>query len=309
MIIISQIILQLIFINFLFQNFDQRNYSEKIPNSNLSIEMIFIPGGEYTMGNKKSNANTQVSSFWMSKYEITWDIYQLFVDESFENTDLIIKTKNDIIIIDGFSGPTVPYTDMSFGMGKEGFPAVNMTHFAASRFCQWLSSVTGNLYRLPTEAEWEYACRSGTSGDYYYGDDINLIDEYSWNKNNSNNSYQMVGQKIPNKWGLHDMLGNVSEWVADSYDVNIFKSKKLRNDPFIFSESKYPKVYRGGSWNDEPVSLLTHKRFYSDNSLQKRDPQIPKSQWWNTDAPNIGFRIVRVNKGYSKSHRNIFWNK
>jgi len=308
MIIISQIILQLIFINFLFQNFDKSNYSEKIPNSDLSIDMIFIRGGEYTMGNKKSNLNTQISSFWMSKYEITWDIYQLFVDESFENNDLIIKTKNDIITIDGFSGPTVPYTDMSFGMGKEGFPAVNMTHFAASRFCQWLSSVTGNLYRLPTEAEWEYACKAGSNNEYSYGNNIDSLSFYAWYKENSNQKYHKVGLKKPNKWGLNDMLGNVSEWVADSYDNNIFKSKKLRKDPFIFNESKYPKVYRGGSWNNDPTYLLTHKRFYSDNSLQKRDPQIPKSQWWNTDAPDIGFRIVRVNKKDSESLGNMFWN-
>ena len=308
MIIISQIILQLIFINFLFQNFDKFNYSEKIPNVDLSIDMIFIRGGEYIMGNKKSNLNTQISSFWMSKYEITWDIYQLFVDESFENTDLIIKTKNDIITIDGFSGPTVPYTDMSFGMGKEGFPAVNMTHFAASRFCQWLSSVTGNLYRLPTEAEWEYACKAGSNNEYSYGNNIDSLSFYAWHKENSNQKYHKVGLKKSNKWGLNDMLGNVSEWVADSYDDNIFKSKKLRKDPFIFNESKYPKVYRGGSWNDDPTYLLTHKRFYSDNSLQKRDPQIPKSQWWNTDAPDIGFRIVRVNKKDSESLGNMFWN-
>ena len=308
MIVISQIILQLIFVNILFQNFDKSNYSEKIPNSDLSIEMIFIQGGEYTMGNKNSNVNTQISSFWMSKYEITWEIYNLFMEFD-QSNKLEYIIDGDTIKVDGISKPTTPYTDMTFGMGYEGFPAVNMTHFAASKFCKWLSLITGNYYRLPTEAEWEYACRSGTSSDYYYGDDISLIDEYSWNKNNSDNSYQRVGQKIPNKWGLHDMLGNVSEWVADSYDDNIFKSKKLKKNPFIFNESKYPKVYRGGSWNDEPSSLLTHKRFYSDNSLQKRDPQIPKSQWWNTDAPNIGFRIVRVNKGYSKSHRNIFWNK
>ena len=307
MIAISQIILHLIFVNFLFQNFDRFNYSEKIPNSDLSIEMIFIQGGEYSMGNKNSNVNTQISSFWMSKYEITWEIYNLFMEFDQSNkSEYIID--GDTIKVDGVSKPTTPYTDMTFGMGYEGFPAVNMTHFAASKFCKWLSLITGNYYRLPTEAEWEYACRSGTSGDYYYGDDINLIDEYSWNKNNSDNSYQRVGQKIPNKWGLHDMLGNVSEWVADSYDDNIFKSKKLKKDPFIFNESKYPKVYRGGSWNDEPSSLLTHKRFYSDNSLQKRDPQIPKSQWWNTDAPNIGFRIVRVNKDDSESRRNMFWN-
>ena len=307
MIVISQIILQLIFVNILFQNFDKSNYSEKIPNSDLSIEMIFIQGGEYSMGNKNSNVNTQISSFWMSKYEITWEIYNLFMEfDQSNNLEYIID--GDTIKVDGVSKPTTPYTDMTFGMGYEGFPAVNMTHFAASKFCKWLSLITGNYYRLPTEAEWEYACRSGTSSDYYYGDDISLIDEYSWNKNNSDNSYQRVGQKIPNKWGLHDMLGNVSEWVADSYDDNIFKSKKLKKDPFIFSESKYPKVYRGGSWNDEPSSLLTHKRFYSDNSLQKRDPQIPKSQWWNTDAPNIGFRIVRVNKDDSESRRNMFWN-
>ena len=307
MIVISQIILQLIFVNILFQNFDKSNYSEKIPNSDLSIEMIFIQGGEYTMGNKNSNLNTQISSFWMSKYEITWEIYNLFMEFD-QSNKLEYIIDGDTIKVDGISKPTTPYTDMTFGMGYEGFPAVNMTHFAASKFCKWLSLITGNYYRLPTEAEWEYACRSGTSSDYYYGDDISLIDEYSWNKNNSDNSYQRVGQKIPNKWGLHDMLGNVSEWVADSYDDNIFKSKKLKKDPFIFSESKYPKVYRGGSWNDEPSSLLTHKRFYSDNSLQKRDPQIPKSQWWNTDAPNIGFRIVRVNKDDSESRRNMFWN-
>ena len=272
MIVISQIILQLIFINILFQNFDKSNYSEKIPNSDLSIEMIFIQGGEYSMGNKNSNVNTQISSFWMSKYEITWEIYNLFMEFD-QSNKLEYIIDGDTIKVDGISKPTTPYTDMTFGMGYEGFPAVNMTHFAASKFCKWLSLITGNYYRLPTEAEWEYACRSGTSSDYYYGDDISLIDEYSWNKNNSDNSYQRVGQKIPNKWGLHDMLGNVSEWVADSYDDNIFKSKKLKKDPFIFNESKYPKVYRGGSWNDEPSSLLTHKRFYSDNSLQKRDPQ------------------------------------
>ena len=198
MIVISQIILQLIFVNILFQNFDKSNYSEKIPNSDLSIEMIFIQGGEYSMGNKNSNVNTQISSFWMSKYEITWEIYNLFMEFD-QSNKLEYIIDGDTIKVDGISKPTTPYTDMTFGMGYEGFPAVNMTHFAASKFCKWLSLITGNYYRLPTEAEWEYACRSGTSSDYYYGDDISLIDEYSWNKNNSDNSYQRVCQKIPNK--------------------------------------------------------------------------------------------------------------
>ena len=104
------------------------------------------------------------------------------------------------------------------------------------------------------------------------------------------------------------MLGNVSEWVADSYEENIFKSRKLRSDPFIFNKNKYPKVYRGGSWNDDPDELLSNKRFYSNSRLQERDPQIPKSKWWNTDAPHIGFRIVRVENTDSKSLRDMFWN-
>ena len=222
----------------------------------------------------------------------------------FENGKLI----DEKIKIDGISKPTTPYTDMTFGMGYEGYPAVNMTHFAASKFCKWLSLVSGNYYRLPTEAEWEYTCRAESNSDYYFGDDINQIDNYAWHKDNSGDKYQKVGLKEPNKWGIYDMLGNVSEWVADSYEENIFKSKKLRSDPFIFNKSKYPKVYRGGSWNDKPDQLLTYKRFYSNSSLQERDPQIPKSKWWNTDAPNIGFRIVRVENIDSESLRDKFWN-
>lgn len=155
-------------------------------------------------------------------------------------------------------------------------------------------------YRLPTEAEWEYASRS----------EINKknIDDYAWYRDNSGGKYQKVGQKEPNKWGIYDMLGNVSEWVADSYEENIFKSRKLRSDPFIFNKNKYPKVYRGGSWNDDPDELLSNKRFYSNSRLQERDPQIPKSKWWNTDAPHIGFRVVRVENTDSKSLRDMFWN-
>lgn len=290
-----------------FQNLDKLNYSENIPESNNSIDMIYIPGGEYKMGNKNKNSDTKVSSFWISKYEITWEVYNSFMEyERTENKEF--KVANKVIYVDGISKPTEPYTDMTFGMGYEGYPAVNMTHYSATKFCQWLSLISGNYYRLPTEAEWEYACRAGSESKYYFGDNVNEIDNYAWHKNNSSGKYHKVGQKKPNKLGLYDMIGNVSEWVADSYKEDIFKSKKQKKNPFIYNKEKYPKVYRGGSWYDDPKLLTSDKRFFSDKSLQRRDPQIPKSKWWNTDAPYIGFRVVRVEEINKNSLRDKFWN-
>ena len=290
-----------------FQNIDKLNYSEKIPESNKSIDMIYIPGGEYKMGDINKNSDTKVSSFWISKYEITWEVYNSFMEyERTENKEF--KVANKVIYVDGISKPTEPYTDMTFGMGYEGYPAVNMTHYSATKFCKWLSLISGNYYRLPTEAEWEYACRAGSESKYYFGDNVNEIDNYAWHKNNSSGKYHKVGQKKPNKLGLYDMIGNVSEWVADSYKEDIFKSKKQKKDPFIYNKEKYPKVYRGGSWYDDPKLLTSDKRFFSDKSLQRRDPQIPKSKWWNTDAPYIGFRVVRVEEINKNSLRDKFWN-
>ena len=86
------------------------------------------------------------------------------------------------------------------------------------------------------------------------------------------------------------------------------KSTSKKTNPFIYDKGKYPKVYRGGSWLDDPEKMTSDKRYFSDKLLQRRDPQIPKSKWWNTDAPNIGFRIVRVEDLSKNSLRNKFWN-
>jgi len=281
-----------------------KNYSQNIPDSNFNIEMVSIPKGDIIIQNNEIS----LSTFWISKFEITWGIYNLFTDQDYQFKDLEFIFEGDTIEVDGVSRPTTPYIDMSFGMGKDGYPAVNMTHFAASRFCEWLSIKTGYYYRLPTEAEWEYACRSGSVYNYSFGDNLDSLDDHAWYKNNSNEKYQKVGQKTPNKWGLYDMHGNVSEWVVDSYEPEIFKKRKKKKDPFVFNLDKYPKVYRGGSWLDESEYLKSSYRNFSDNSLQRRDPQIPKSKWWNTDAPHIGFRIVRVSRIESKELRDKFWN-
>lgn len=218
------------------------------------------------------------------------------------------KGSEVFIDVDGVSSATIPYMEMSFGMGINGYPAINMTQFAASKFCEWLSSITGNYYRLPTEAEWEYACKAGSNSDYYFGDDISILSEYAWYSDNSNGSYHKIGTKKPNVLGLYDMHGNVSEWTIDTYSVDKYKNRNTLKNPFYITKNKYPKVIRGGSWNDDATRLKSSRRDLSTKELQKRDPQIPKSKWWNTDAPYIGFRIVRPLSTPEDDVKNLFWN-
>lgn len=308
--------MKILFTFFIFLNLNEsskKNYfQQKIPNSDLSIDMILIPEGKLNF-NKNFSADSlndssfvSLSSFYISQFEITWDIYQLFMDEEYNAVDSSFIRGNEILKIDGISGPTTPYIDMSLGMGLEGYPAVNMTHYAASKFCEWLSSITGNYFRLPTEAEWEYASIGRNDTFYLQDDTIFSIADKAWFEKNSNNKYHKVGVKKPNSWGLYDMFGNVSEWVADSYVPQ--SERKLINDPFEFNESKHPKVYKGGSWKDDSTIVNSYSRMFSNTRLQRRDPQIPKSKWWNTDAPFLGFRVVSPTKIESDEIKFRFWN-
>jgi formylglycine-generating enzyme required for sulfatase activity len=184
---------------------------------------------------------------------------------------------------------------MTFAMGKRGYPAICMTQHSARTFCKWLSAKTGRYYRLPTEAEWEYACRAGTSTAYHFGDDPSQLEEYAWYYDNSDEKYHRVGQKEPNPWGLHDMHGNVSEWVLDQYIPDFYSQHagEVVKDPLAIPTKLYPRVVRGGSWDSDPEALRSAARQGSDESWSQQDPQSPKSIWYHTDALGVGFRIVR----------------
>jgi formylglycine-generating enzyme required for sulfatase activity len=263
-----------------------------LPGSSQKLKLVKLPSGSFTMGNNAGKANEkpakqiQVSGFWMGAYEVTHDQYNVF----FRDENLSQGSK-----VDAVTRPTAQYIDLSWNMGKEGgYPMNSMSVDAAMMFCKWLWQQTGVFYRLPTEAEWEYACRAGSSSNYYYGNDPKLLGQYAWFKGNSKGKYQKVGTKKPNPWGLYDMHGNVAEWTMDQYDSSLMSKLNVGQlDPVSFPTSRYPRSIRGGSYMDDAPLLKASNRSFSLPSWNKRDPQIPKSRWWLTDGMFVGFRILR----------------
>lgn len=277
-------------------------YQQKITDTPLSFDLVPIPAGEFMMGsaaddpkaNKDETPLHKVSldAFWMGTHEITWDIYELFLDKYHEAES---SEKEIPAELDGVTRPTTPYLDMTFGMGKENKPAVAMTQYGAIQFCKWLYVKTGVFYRLPTEAEWEYAARAGQDSPYFFGNDPQKLGEYAWYKENSGDITHEVGLKKPNPYGLYDILGNVLEWTYDGYLPNYETEDEniALSNPVVEATDLYPRVLRGGHYQSEPADLRVTKRFPSTPVWKQLDPQIPKSQWWFPEAPFLGLRVVR----------------
>ena len=285
---------------------DMKPYTNLVAGTDVQYALVPIPGGEFVLGSPATEKSrkpdegpqrrVKIAPFWMGKFEVTWNEFELFmyVDAERKFKDKLKTDANVDKISDAVARPTKPYVEMSFGMGKDGFPAISMTHHAASKYCQWLSAKTGEYYRLPTEAEWEYACRAGSTTAYSFGDDPALLKEHAWYEKNSDFKYQKVGRKKPNAWGLYDMHGNVAEWCLDGYEPNYEKfTDAVLDNPWNRGTKPYPHVARGGSWDDDPDKLRSSARRGSDKSWKQQDPQLPKSIWYLTDAQFLGFRIVR----------------
>src|SRR5439155_9734579 len=246
----------------------------------------------------------------MGRCEVTWNEYELFMYPDQEKA-LTLETNNPYLdkVSDAVTRPTKPYVEMSFGMGKGDYPAISMTQHAASKYCQWLSAKTGHFYRLPTEAEWEYACRAGSTTPYFFGKDQKKLGDYAWYTENSDFKYQKVGKKKPNPWGLYDICGNVCEWVLDQYDPDFYKQcgNSVVTDPWNKATKPYPHSVRGGSWDDEAVKCRSAARRGSERAWKMTDPQLPKSVWYFTDAQFVGFRIVRPLKVPSPEEMQKYW--
>lgn len=224
-----------------------------ITNS-IGMDFVYIPAGEFMMGSKKGHLNERPvhkikisNGFYMGVYEVTQGQY------------LAVMGTNPSI----YTGPSI----------KANNPVEQVSWYDATGFCKKLSQKEGKTYRLPTEAEWEYSCRAGSTTVYSFGDSESDLGDYAWYRGNSSESdrfaYRIphpVGQKKPNAFGLYDMHGNISEWCSDFYKAGYY-SKSPRVDPQGPSSSHY-RVLRGGAWFQKPHFCRSADRFWLQPILQ-----------------------------------------
>jgi formylglycine-generating enzyme required for sulfatase activity len=287
----------------------QQPYTETIPGTKATLEMVPIPGGSFTMGSPPGEKGrgadegpphpVTVRPFFMSRHEVTWEAFHVYLDVGLKQELADLNRGAAPPPPDAVTYPTAPYADETFGFGRGRQPTIAVTWHAAMEFARWLSQKTGKTYRLPTEAEWEYACRAGRSTAYSFGDAPGALGDHAWFAGNAARKPHPVGGKRPNGFGLHDMHGNVAEWVFDRYDPRFYAQATgpaLPVDPP--GAARTPHVVRGGSWKDKPVALRCAARRPSDPSWSKQDPQKPQSIWWHTEATEVGFRLVYVPDEY-----------
>lgn len=266
---------------------DLKNYTEEVKiegsAAKIKIDMIAIPGGKVKIGAKADEErgeydldqeDVEVKPFYMSKTEITWAQFTPWVFNGNLDVKLTkeVKKKENV---HGICRPSSPYGTIARGLGdSKKHPAFGMTRFNAEKYCEWLSQQTGKKYRLPTEAEWEYACRAGSTDTYFWGDDAEAAGEYAWFDENSDFTTQVVGQKKPNKFGLYDMLGNVGEWVQPK------------------TEDQEWAILRGGHWEKPINEIRNASRDEESPEWNDMDPNQPKSIWWLASANWTGIRLV-----------------
>ena len=295
-----------------------KNYAEVIPGSDVKFEMVAIPAGAFMMGSPDSEPyrrtdegplrKVQLSRFWMGRTEVRWREWEVFYAQRRQPG----REDPNFKMADALTGPTPPYGSPDQGWGKGSRPAITMTHHAAVVYCQWLSSVTGKKYRLPTEAEWEYACRAGSSTPYFFAGDPSSftarswwnqlvgpktapIAEFAWYQWNAGAKTHPPTAAKPNPWGLYNMLGNVREFCLDWYDPEAYAKYPAEGviDPHG-PEGGTEHVIRGGSFKSDGADLRAAARdFTRHEAWLLTDPQSPKSIWWYSDCVDVGFRVVR----------------
>jgi formylglycine-generating enzyme required for sulfatase activity len=315
------------------QRAEGKPYTQKIPGSDVSFNLVPIPAGKFQMGSPDSEKKrkkdegpqftVEVEPFWMGATEVTQAEYELYLEKyhllAEKGAPPIPKDK----MADAVTYPT-PMYELEAGpilqrMGRGGkFPAVIMSQYAARQYTKWLSKKTGHFFRLPTEAEWEYAARAGTDTAYDFGKDAEKLEDYAWfienspAQKNGDTQYHEVGKKKPNPWGLYDIYGNVAEWCIDAYAEDWYKQfagKTVKwNECINWPKEVYPRVIRGGGYDSEPEECRSASRYASSEKLNVKDPQIPQSPHWMSDGFWVGFRVVSPVKEPTEAEKHKFWD-
>ena len=291
-----------------------KKYTETVTTKDgekISFEMVFIPGGSFLMGSPVDEAGrldhegpqhkVRLDSFYLCQKETTIKLFMAFYRETVTakrdffaveeaKKDKEQESKDDVDVI---TGPTPVYGDMTMGY-EDTHPAIGITWHNAMTFCRWLSKKTGKKYHLPTEAEWEYACRAGSTNLFSFGDDPKKLGDFGWYEDTADSETNPVGKKKPNAWGLYDMSGNVREWVHDFYSPTAYK-EAAKKVPSV--NPKGPKtgelhVARGGDYSCSADKLRCAARTFEQEWWRSGDPQIPKSIWWLPEMDFIGFRVA-----------------
>jgi formylglycine-generating enzyme required for sulfatase activity len=233
-------------------------YRESIPGTLVTFEMVLVPGGKVTLG----GTGADVQPFFVSRTEVTWDLYDVFA--------LGLDKRASSGGADAIARPSSPYGAPDYGWGHAGYPAISVAHPAAQAFCEWLSARTGKSYRLPSEAEWARAADLATGGSQWSPPQIDAV---AWHSANAGARTHPVAARKPDALGLYDLFGNAAEWVVTA-----------DGEP----------VVRGGSFRDPAQAVGPRARAAQNSAWNERDPQLPKSRWWLSDGPFVGFRIVRT---------------
>ena len=314
-------------------------YDETIPGTDVTFRMVPVPGGRFRMGSPDAEAGraanegpvfeVEVAPFWMGRCEVTWAEYKRYMAAC----DLFIALQSAGVRAvaagteaDAVTAPSNLYDPTTtFANGeKPTQPAVTMTPFAARQYTKWLSGLTGRFYRLPSESEWEYACRAGSSTPWHAGGDAAALADVAWFTDNADDTTHPVGTKQPNAWGLHDMHGNVAEWVIDELVADGYARQAALPQPVAAADAVawparlYPRVLRGGAYYDEPAACRSAARRGSrdaggtadDPDWKDVDPNLPKSPWWYTEAPalGVGMRLTRPLAEPDVAARGRWWD-
>jgi formylglycine-generating enzyme required for sulfatase activity len=301
-------------------------YDTTIPGTDVVFRMIPIPGGQFVMGSPENEPDRNadegpqrtftVAPFWMGECEVTWSEYRLFMQlyrhlKEFEARGTRLVTDQNRI--DAVTAPTPLYEpDFTFEFGDDPRqPAVSMTQYAAKQYTKWLSAITSQQFRLPTEAEWEHACRGGSTTAWSFGNDAQMLAEYAWFEANSDKSgAKVVRQKKPNPFGLYDIHGNVAEWVVDGYEPYKAADSLQASVNWVRSSKPDPRVVRGGSWEFPAAQCRSSARLGSnDEQWKEYDPNLPRSPWWFTTDParGVGFRLLRPAEPMARDAIEEFW--